>query len=118
MNRKSLSKWILIGALFVVGLYIFTYLSASNSEALQFISSTIESSPAITDRVGRVKHVSIDFLGGARIRVVGDDQNARMLVDITGTRGKVKMRVYATKLKGVWTIHDSTIDGQPIVLAK
>ncbi|MHB8404396.1 MAG: cytochrome c oxidase assembly factor Coa1 family protein [Gammaproteobacteria bacterium] len=116
MKKLFFNKWLIIVVIVGIGLYIFAFMDISHSEAFRFVKSTLESSPAIVERIGPVENVKLDVLKGGRIRVVGDNQTARMVVDVTGTKGDVTVNLYALKTNGVWTIREATINGQPIVL--
>ncbi len=118
MNKpsKPIGKWVLRACLFGVGLYAVAYLWGSHSEAFQFVEQAIKSSPAMELRVGHVEQVSLDPVGGYREKFVNANKSAYMMIDVTGAKGKITVKVAVKKTDGTWEVTNASIDGQPIAL--
>lgn len=101
---------------FVIALWAVAVYWGSHSEGFQFIEGKVRASRAIQSRVGDVRKVTLPVFGLYREKFVGSDKWVKMIVDVEGGRGAVRVHAALQKKDGVWTITESSIGGQQVNL--
>lgn len=105
-----------MGFAFCAVIYGVAYLWGASGEAFQYVERKIKASSAIELKVGQVKQISLDPVGGYREKFVNANKTAYMAVNVIGDKGKVTIKIVAKKADGAWEVREASTDGQSIDL--
>ncbi len=113
--RKAF-KFVLTGLLFGLVLYAAVYFMASRGDAFKYVDKKIRTSAVIESKLGHIKGVRLDPLGGYEEKSVGSDEWVTMRVEVTGAKAMMALDVKAKKTNGDWAIEQMISQGTPVVL--
>lgn len=109
-------RWAVLTITFVILMWAMAVYWGSHSEGFRFVEGRVRASKAIQSRVGDVREVTLPVFGLYREKFVGSDKWVKLIVDVEGDRGTVRVHTALQKRNGVWSITESSIADQAVDL--
>ncbi len=100
-------KWAGTAFAFGIALYIGIYYYAAHSEAYKFSETWLRESEPLKSNVGEISSLRLSPWGGYSERFAGSDRHVWLIVQVTGSKQTVKVKL-ALKNDGTgWTVTQS-----------
>lgn len=115
---RKVVKFILRGLLFGLVLYGSVYFMVSRGDAFKYVDQRIRSSAMIESKIGQIKDVRLDPLGGYEGKSVGSDEWVTMKVKVFGANTEMVLDIRVKKTNGAWAIEQVSSQGAPLVLSE
>ena len=116
VNKERLFTYGPLSVVVFIVFYFGVYFWGSQSDGFRFLDNAIRSSTEIHRRVGKVQSVRMNFWRGYQEKYIDSDKTVMMTLDVKGSNRAVRIRAVVKRINGVWSIYESTIDGDRVTL--
>lgn len=102
-------KWIGVAVILGIALYICLYVYASHSEAYRFSQEWLRRSEPLKAAVGEIEKMHLSPWGGYRERFAGSQRRVLLVVEVTGSKHTVDVKLALRKDGETWHVIQSGV---------